>query len=133
MGQFFATLAGMAGPGSAVVDVVEGVGGLALLGVILGFVLPSLAVTVRRLQDTGRSGWWMLISAVPLAGPIVLLVLLAQDSEPGPNRFGPCPKFGGGWTGGPRGGPYGGPYGQVPGAPYGGPYGEAPGGDAGSR
>lgn len=55
-------------------------------------LLPSLAVGVRRLHDTGRSGWWLLISFIPLIGFIVLLVFLTSDSEGGPNRFGPNPK-----------------------------------------
>jgi uncharacterized membrane protein YhaH (DUF805 family) len=65
-----------------------------VLGLIvaLGLLLPSLAVTVRRLHDTGRSGWWILIGLIPLAGAIVLLVFECTDSEPGPNRFGPSPK-----------------------------------------
>ena len=55
-------------------------------------LLPGLAVSVRRLHDTGRSGWWLLIGLIPLAGAIVLLVFVCTDSEPGPNRFGPSPK-----------------------------------------
>jgi uncharacterized membrane protein YhaH (DUF805 family) len=55
-------------------------------------LLPSLGVTVRRLHDTDRSGWWILISFVPLIGGIVLLVFMVLDSTPGPNRFGPNPK-----------------------------------------
>ncbi|WP_380163849.1 DUF805 domain-containing protein [Jannaschia sp. R86511] len=71
------------------------------LGTLIGAViaiaafavfLPSLAVAVRRLHDTGRSGWWYLINLVPFVGPIVLLVFLLLDSEPGANRFGPNPK-----------------------------------------
>ncbi len=58
----------------------------------LAVFLPGLAVTVRRLHDTGRSGWWMWIALVPLIGVIVLLVFLAKDSEPGKNRYGPNPK-----------------------------------------
>ena len=54
-------------------------------------LVPTLAVSVRRLHDTGRSGWWMLLSLVPFGG-IVLLVFDCLDSEPGPNRFGPSPK-----------------------------------------
>jgi len=45
----------------------------------LATILPSLAAATRRLHDTGRSGWWLLISLVPLLGSIVLLVLLAQE------------------------------------------------------
>lgn len=55
-------------------------------------LLPSLAVTVRRLHDTGRSGWWLLLAFLPLVGLVVMLVFLASDSEGGPNRFGPNPK-----------------------------------------
>ncbi len=55
-------------------------------------IIPTLAVAVRRLHDTDRSGWWILISLVPLIGSIVLLVFYVMDSTPGQNRFGPNPK-----------------------------------------
>ena len=58
----------------------------------LVILLPNLAVTVRRLHDTGRSGWWVLISALPIIGAIVLLVFLLMDSQPGENEYGPFPK-----------------------------------------
>jgi uncharacterized membrane protein YhaH (DUF805 family) len=60
----------------------------------LGLLLPSLTVSVRRLHDTGRSGWWLLIGIIPLIGGIVLIVWFAQDGELGVNRFGPNPKEG---------------------------------------
>ena len=67
--------------------------GLALLGIFyLAILLPSLAVGVRRLHDTGRSGWWLLFGIVPLVGGITLLVFSCLDSEPGPNKYGPNPK-----------------------------------------
>lgn len=68
--------------------------GMGILGglVALGFLLPQLAVTVRRLHDTGRSGWMILICLIPLIGAIWLLVLMVFDSSPGDNRFGPNPK-----------------------------------------
>src|SRR5688572_2891477 len=59
---------------------------------ILLLILPTLAVGVRRLHDTGRSGWWMLLALVPIIGPIVLFVFSVLDSEPGDNRYGPNPK-----------------------------------------
>lgn len=59
---------------------------------MLATLIPSLAVTVRRLHDTGRSGWWVLLNVVPLIGPVVLLVFVVTDSEPGYNRYGPSPK-----------------------------------------
>lgn len=58
----------------------------------LAILLPSLAVGVRRLHDTGRSGWWLLIGLIPLLGQIVLLVFFVQDSQPGSNQHGPNPK-----------------------------------------
>lgn len=78
-----------------VISVVEsGIGTGGVLGIIymLGVFLPSVAVAIRRLHDTDRSGWWLLISFIPVIGVIVLLVLLALDSTPGDNRFGPNPK-----------------------------------------
>ena len=79
---------------SMVASVIDTALNSVLLGIIvtLGLILPSLAVGIRRLHDTGRSGWWLLIALVPLAGAIVLLVFYCQDSEPGPNRFGSSPK-----------------------------------------
>lgn len=60
----------------------------------LAVLIPSLAVTVRRLHDTGRSGWWILIGLIPLIGGLVLLVFMVLDSEPGANKYGPNPKAG---------------------------------------
>ena len=59
----------------------------------LGSILPSIAVSVRRLHDTDRSGWWILIQLIPLIGGIVLLVFFCLDSSPGQNRFGANPKL----------------------------------------
>ena len=61
------------------------------LGYSIALIVPSIAVGIRRLHDTGRSGWWLLIILVPLAGIIVLVVFLATEGEPGPNRYGPPP------------------------------------------
>ena len=58
----------------------------------LAVFIPSIAVAVRRLHDTSRSGWWLLISLVPLVGFIVLIVFFVQDSQPGANEYGPNPK-----------------------------------------
>lgn len=59
---------------------------------LMAVIVPGLAVTVRRLHDTGRSGWWILISFVPFVGGIILLVFMCLDSEPGPNLHGLNPK-----------------------------------------
>ena len=65
----------------------------AVLGIyLLLILLPSLAVTVRRLHDTGRSGWWFWIQLVPFVGPIVLFVFTVLDGTPGTNAYGPSPK-----------------------------------------
>ncbi|MDO6761407.1 DUF805 domain-containing protein [Tamlana sp. 2_MG-2023] len=64
-----------------------------IYGIYALFVLiPGIAVSVRRLHDIGKSGWWLLISLIPLIGGIWLLVLYCQDSEAGSNKWGPNPK-----------------------------------------
>jgi len=69
-------------------------GGMGLLGGIyaLAVLVPGIAVSVRRLQDTSRSGWWLLIALIPLIGAIVLLVFMVQDSKQGTNQYGANPK-----------------------------------------
>jgi uncharacterized membrane protein YhaH (DUF805 family) len=82
----------------AVVDEVTGTldeeAGIGLLSgiFVLATIVPLIAVTVRRLHDTDRSGWWVLLNLVPIIGGIVLLVFTVLDSQPGANRFGPNPK-----------------------------------------
>lgn len=58
----------------------------------LALLVPTLAVAVRRLHDIGKSGWWLLIGLVPVAGGIWLLVLLCLDSQQGNNAWGANPK-----------------------------------------
>ena len=58
----------------------------------LAILIPSIAVGVRRLHDTGRSGWWLLIGLIPVIGSIVLIVFFVLDSEPGENAYGANPK-----------------------------------------
>jgi uncharacterized membrane protein YhaH (DUF805 family) len=58
----------------------------------LAVLVPAIAVTVRRLHDTDRSGLWLLIVLLPLIGAIVMLVFLCQDGTKGENQFGPSPK-----------------------------------------
>jgi len=55
-------------------------------------LIPSIAVSVRRLHDTNRSGWWVVISLIPIIGVLVLFVFTCLDSQPGTNRFGANPK-----------------------------------------
>jgi uncharacterized membrane protein YhaH (DUF805 family) len=67
---------------------------LGMVGLIytLAVFLPSIGVGIRRLHDTGRSGWWLLIGLIPVVGFIVLLVFFVQDSQPGDNQYGSNPK-----------------------------------------
>ena len=58
----------------------------------LAVLLPSLGVTARRLHDTNRSGWWMLIGLIPIIGGIVLIVFTATAGNVGANAYGPDPK-----------------------------------------
>ena len=68
--------------------------GMGLLSGIfsLAILIPSIAVSVRRLHDIDRTGWWFLLWLVPVIGVIVLLIFAVQDGTPGGNRFGPNPK-----------------------------------------
>jgi uncharacterized membrane protein YhaH (DUF805 family) len=59
---------------------------------VVAVLVPGLAVAVRRLHDTGRSGWWLLLGIVPIIGTIVVFVWLCLDSEDGRNRYGTNPK-----------------------------------------
>jgi uncharacterized membrane protein YhaH (DUF805 family) len=81
-----------------VVDAMTGtMRGKAGLGVLSGLsvlatLFPSLGMWVRRLHDTNRSGWWILIGFIPFVGPLIMLVFTLQDSEPSANQYGPNPK-----------------------------------------
>ena len=78
----------------------EGLGVFGILGILvyillsiygLVIIFPTLALSVRRLHDTDRSGWWFLLNFVPV-GNLVLLVFYVVDSTPGQNQYGPNPK-----------------------------------------
>jgi uncharacterized membrane protein YhaH (DUF805 family) len=58
----------------------------------LAVLVPSLAVGARRLHDTDRSGWWLLLIFLPIIGAVVLIIFFVLDGTPGPNKFGPDPK-----------------------------------------
>ena len=80
---------------SIVFSIIDAAIGSSILGLLvsLALLLPSIAVTVRRLHDTGRSGWWIWLALIPLIGAIVVIVFLCQDSEPGQNKYGVSPKY----------------------------------------
>lgn len=60
--------------------------------IALALIIPSIAVTFRRLHDTGRSGWWWLLSLLCGVGGIILLVFCLIPGNPGTNEYGPDPK-----------------------------------------
>lgn len=70
--------------------------GLGLLSGIyaLAVFIPAIAVACRRLHDTGRTAWWLLILVVPLIGWVVLVVFFVQDSQEEENQYGISPKLG---------------------------------------
>lgn len=119
---------------SIVFDIIDAIIGTSILGLLAGLalLLPGIAVGVRRLHDTSRSGWWILIGLIPLIGWIILIIFYVQDSHPD-NQYGPSPK---GYTGGPGGyapppPPSGPDYGQPP--PSGPDYGQPPAPPAGGQ
>ena len=59
----------------------------------LATIIPTLAITVRRLKDTGKDWPYIFFYLIPLVGWIILVIFCAQDSEMGPNQFGPSPKY----------------------------------------
>lgn len=80
---------------SIAMNIIGGILGTMVLSMILslGLFLPTLAVDFRRLHDTGRSAWWLLIAFIPLVGIIVLIYFWAQPSEDGDNAHGSKPTF----------------------------------------
>ena len=77
--------------GLAIIDAILGLGILQPI-YALAVLLPNLAVGARRLHDTNRSGWWLLLGLIPLIGIIILIVFWVQESQAGDNAFGPNPK-----------------------------------------
>lgn len=60
--------------------------------VSLAFLLPNIAISVRRLHDIGKSGWWYLLNLIPIIGSIVLIVWYCQPSQEFANEYGPVPN-----------------------------------------
>ena len=84
-----ATLSGDSRSGLSTISVILLVAGM---GFYLGVIIPYICAAVRRLHDSGLSGWCVFITFVPYIGGLILLFLLLRDSEAGTNRFGPNPK-----------------------------------------
>ena len=70
----------------------QGGGGIVGLVWIAVTIVPALALLVRRLHDTSKSGWWALMLLLPFAGAIVLFIFVVTDSDAGENQYGPSPK-----------------------------------------
>jgi len=91
----FSMIAAMADHLFGLTFVIEGTdvgyGYIYLLYGLLVFI-PGLAVSVRRLHDVGKSGWFLLIAIIPIIGAIWLLVLFVTDGKPGSNKWGGNPK-----------------------------------------
>lgn len=85
--------------GYVVDSVSESLSSILVLVAWAGLLVPYLAVGVRRLHDTDRTGWWILIGFIPIIGTIVLLVFFVQRGTPGTNRFGPDPLGAAGYAG----------------------------------
>ncbi len=78
---------------SSVAVAIQGQDSSALSGIVgLVFLIPNLAVGVRRMHDVGKSGWYLLMSLIPFVGWILVIVKLCTDSEPGTNMYGENPK-----------------------------------------
>lgn len=83
-------------------SIVEGIVGLSgMVGgvygpltslLLLGIIVPSIAVQVRRFHDQDKSGWFVLLALIPFLGGLAVLVFMCLEGTKGPNRFGPDPK-----------------------------------------
>ncbi len=80
------------GEPSATTAGIMGIVGLFLMVYAFAILVPSLALSVRRLHDTGRSGWCLLLGLIPFVGGIIVFVFSVLDSQPGTNKYGPNPK-----------------------------------------
>lgn len=78
--------------GAAIADALGYLFMVALLIFWAGLIVPTIALSIRRLHDIGKPGVWWLIGFVPLIGPFILLYFYVLDSQPGENQFGPNPK-----------------------------------------
>jgi uncharacterized membrane protein YhaH (DUF805 family) len=85
-----------------VLGIVEGIVGLSgMVGgvygplttlLLLGVIIPSIAVQVRRFHDQDKSGWFVLLAFIPILGGLAVLIFMCLEGTKGPNRFGPDPK-----------------------------------------
>ncbi len=79
---------------AVIVGIIDGIIGYPILTIlyVLAIIIPGMAMAVRRLHDTGKSGWYLLIGLIPLIGTIILIVFYVTDSDSGENQYGLNPK-----------------------------------------
>jgi uncharacterized membrane protein YhaH (DUF805 family) len=79
-----------------VANILDAIIGSSIISILvaLALLLPNLSVAIRRLHDTDRTGWWILIGLIPIVGFIVLLIFYLEKSNPGENKYGPEPVNG---------------------------------------
>lgn len=82
----------VAGILGAIADFLGVIGMIAYVLYALAVFIPGIAVAIRRLHDTGKSGWFLAVALVPFVGGLIVLYFLIQEGEPGPNLHGPDPK-----------------------------------------
>ncbi len=77
-------------PIAFVLGLIDGITKTKILGPIyfLAIFMPILAVSVRRLHDTDRSGWWLLVGFIPFIGQIIIIIFMAQNGQTGENQYG---------------------------------------------
>lgn len=75
--------------------ITDGSNGVMIIWCLIGLamLLPGLGLGVRRLHDIGKSGWWWFLVLIPIAGPIILIIWWAKNSEMTPNQYGPVPNM----------------------------------------
>lgn len=78
---------------SVVANIIDAAIGIPIFSIIvlLGLIIPGIAVSVRRMHDLGKSGWWIFIALIPLIGIILLIYWFVSRGTEGPNEYGPDP------------------------------------------
>lgn len=93
LGMFTGGFAAMTDPTGAAAESAMGAGSIIMGLFYLAILIPAIAVQVRRFHDQDKSGWFVLLSFIPLVGGIIVLVFMCLEGTKGENRFGPDPKM----------------------------------------
>jgi len=89
--SFFLILLAISFVGEALPAAIGGVFSIVGVLFVLLMIVPSLSMAVRRLHDTGKSGWYYLLTVIPLVGFVIMIVLMIQETQPYANKWGPVP------------------------------------------